>query len=274
MRSITRTILIGLLTAAPLIITWLIVTFLFDWLSSFGQPWVRGLAFGIRPQYPYIAELMLSEALQSFVAVLVVLILLFLLGWGTGRVLGQRLIRRAEKIIGAIPVVDSIYRATKRFLNVASATPGGEKRVVLISFPSPAMKTVGLVTKMLTDTSTGEELAAVYIPTAPNPTSGYVEIVPVTELVFLDWTFDQAMSFIVTGGSNGPDEVDYRGKMSRPDESTSSPDNLKVESRSDGPGSAMPQSATAGRRHSDPGESDASSTGDSAGDSAVESPIR
>ncbi len=213
MKSISRTILIGLLTAAPLIITWLIVTFLFDWLSSIGQPWVRGLAFGIRPQYPGLADLMLSETLQSFVAVLVVLFLLFVLGWATGKVLGQRLIRQAERAIGAIPVVDSIYRATKRFLAVASATPGGEKRVVLINFPSPSMKTIGLVTKVMTDQASGQQLAAVYIPTAPNPTSGYVEIVPVDTLVFLDWTFDQAMSFIVTGGSNGPDIIDYSGSM-------------------------------------------------------------
>ena len=215
MKSISRTILIGLLTAAPLIITWLIVTFLFNWLSSIGQPWVRGLAFGVRPQYPGLADLMLSEALQSFVAVLVVLIFLFVLGWATGKVLGQRLIRQAERAIGAIPVVDSIYRATKRFLAVASATPGGAKRVVLIAFPSPEMKTIGLVTKILTDQETGQQLAAVYIPTAPNPTSGYVEIVPIEALVFLDWTFDQAMSFIVTGGSNGPDSIDYSGLAPR-----------------------------------------------------------
>lgn len=211
MKSISRTILIGLLTAAPLIITWLIVSFLFDWLSSIGQPWVRGLAFGIRPQYPALADLMLSEALQSFVAVLVVLVLLFVLGWATGRVLGQRLIRQAERAISKIPFVDNIYRATKRFLNVASASPGGDSRVVLIAFPSPHMKTIGLVTKLLTDESTGQQLAAVYIPTAPNPTSGYVEIVPIESLVYLDWTFDQAMSFIVTGGSNGPDSINYQG---------------------------------------------------------------
>ncbi|MFK7965165.1 MAG: DUF502 domain-containing protein [Burkholderiaceae bacterium] len=275
MRSISRTILIGLLTAAPLIITWLIVTFLFDWLSSFGQPWVRGLAFGIRPQYPYIAELMLSEALQSFVAVLVVLVLLFLLGWGTGRVLGQRLIRRAEKIIGAIPVVDSIYRATKRFLNVASATPGGEKRVVLICFPSPSMKTVGLVTKMLTDSSTGEALAAVYIPTAPNPTSGYVEIVPVSDLVFLDWTFDQAMSFIVTGGSNGPDEVDYRGKMPRSESSVGGSSLPSDDALSEPRASAQPDAiSTPGRRRTDLKQSDVESAGESSDDSPAQSSIR
>ncbi len=67
----------------------------------------------------------------------------------------------------------------------------------------------------MTDQTTGQELAAVYIPTAPNPTSGYVEILPLEDLVFLDWTFDQAMSFIVTGGSNGPDTIDYSGMVAK-----------------------------------------------------------
>ena len=112
---------------------------------------------------------------------------------------------------------------------MASATPGGEKRVVLIEFPTAGMKTLGLVTKVLRDQTTGEELAAVYIPTAPNPTSGYVEILPVTSLVFLDWTFDQAMSFIVTGGSNSPDTMNFSGQAP-----------------------AQPRPLAPARRHSDP----------------------
>ena len=209
MKGAGRTILIGLLTLAPLVITWVIVSFMFRTLSGYGEVWVRGLALGIRPAYPWLADLILSETLQSVVAVLVMLGLLWLLGWGAGRVVGQRMIGAFEQAIGKIPFVDSIYRATKRFVSVAGATPEGERRVVLIEFPSPEMKTVGFVTKLLRDRATGEALAAVYIPTAPNPTSGYVEIVPVSRIVFTDWTFDQAMSFVVTGGSNAPDEIDY-----------------------------------------------------------------
>jgi len=52
-------------------------------------------------------------------------------------------------------------------------------------------------------------LAAIYVPTAPNPTSGYVEIVPVRDITYTDWSFDQAMAFIVTGGSSAPDAIPY-----------------------------------------------------------------
>ncbi len=209
LKPIGRTIVIGLLTAAPPVITYLIVRFLFQILSSVGEPWIRGVARGLRATNPGIAELLLNDTLQSVAAVLVVLAFLYVLGWGAGRVIGQRLILLFEKAVGAIPFVQTIYRATKRFLAISG--PAGEdgQRVVLIDFPSRDMKAIGIVTRTMRDATTGEELAAVYVPTAPNPTNGYIEIVPFSKLTFTDWTFDQAMAFVVTGGSNAPDTVHY-----------------------------------------------------------------
>ena len=209
LKPIGRTILIGLLTAAPLLITYVIVRFLFQMLSSFGEPWIRGVARGLRATNPGVADLLLNDVLQSIAAVFVVLLFLYLLGWGAGRVVGQRLIFLFEKAVGAIPFVEAIYRATKRFLAISGPAGEGSQRVVLIDFPSRDMKAIGIVTRTLRDATTGEELAAVYVPTAPNPTNGYIEIVPFSKLTFTDWTFDQAMAFVVTGGSNAPDEIHY-----------------------------------------------------------------
>ncbi len=211
-RATGRTIIIGLLTAAPLAITWWILRFFFEQLSALGKPGVYAASVAIRREYPKIADLMLNETVQSIFAVIVVLLFLYFLGWAAGRMIGQRLIAVFESFIGAIPFVDSIYRATKRFLAVAGNTEQSERRVVLIDFPSPEMKTIGLVTRIMRDSDTGEELAAVYVPTSPNPTSGYIEIVPVGALTYTDWTFDQAMSFVVTGGSNAPDTITYSAK--------------------------------------------------------------
>jgi uncharacterized membrane protein len=208
-RLVGRYILIGLLTAAPLVITWWIVSFLFIQLSKLGEPLVRGVSIGIRSRSPELADLIVNDALLSVVAAFIVLLFLMVLGWAAGRVVGQRLIEMFERIIGAIPFVDSIYRASKRFLSVAGS-PNGEKRVVLIEFPSSDMKAIGLLTRTLHDSESGEELAAVYVPTAPNPTSGYIEIVPMHAIIFTDWTFDQAMSFVVTGGSSAPDKIRFR----------------------------------------------------------------
>jgi len=71
------------------------------------------------------------------------------------------------------------------------------------------MKAVGLVTRVMRDEHSGRELAAVYVPTTPNPTSGYLEIVPVDDITPTDWTVDQAMSFIISGGATAPDSVSF-----------------------------------------------------------------
>ncbi|RME67080.1 MAG: DUF502 domain-containing protein [Alphaproteobacteria bacterium] len=208
-KSTGRYILIGLLTAAPLAITWWILDFLFSQLSRLGQPWVNGLARTLAPRYPDLAAWVADETLQSVLAALLVLLFLYLLGVATTRVVGQRLIGLFERLIGKIPFVESIYRGTKKFLTVAGNAPEGERRVVLIDFPSKQMKALGLITRTMRDKATGEELAAVYVPTSPNPTSGYIEIVPVRDITFTDWTFDQAMAFIVTGGSSTPEAIAY-----------------------------------------------------------------
>jgi len=71
------------------------------------------------------------------------------------------------------------------------------------------MKTVGFVTRVLNDQHTGRQLAAVYVPTTPNPTSGYLEIVPLESLVATDWSMDEAMAFIISGGAVAPDHIRY-----------------------------------------------------------------
>lgn len=202
-------ILIGVLTAAPLGITWVILDFLFDQLSRIGRPLVTSLARAIAPDQPLIAAWLDNDTFVSILAAAAVLLLLWALGFAATRVVGRQMIALFERLISVVPFVDKIYRATKKFLTVAGTSPEGERRVVLIDFPSPDMKAVGLVTKILRDADTGEELAAVYVPTSPNPTSGYIEIVPVRQITYTDWTFDEAMSFIVTGGSNAPDTIAY-----------------------------------------------------------------
>ena len=109
-----------------------------------------------------------------------------------------------DGMIQRIPLVQSIYGGAKKLMTLMQTKPNGTQRVVLIGFPSPDMKTFGFVTRVF-HSPQGRELAAVYVPTTPNPTGGYLEIVPVEELIATDWTVDQAMAFIVSGGAIGPD---------------------------------------------------------------------
>src|SRR5690606_10038822 len=103
-------------------------------------------------------------------------------------VIGKKVIELYEDILARLPFVQTIYGITKRFLHTLSQPPITGGRVVLISFPSTDMKALGFITKIMHDPETGEALAAVYVPTAPNPTSGYIEIVPVKNIVMTDWS--------------------------------------------------------------------------------------
>ena len=207
---IRRYLISGIATVIPLWVTWLLLDFVLTQLSKFGRPWVRALAGSIDERWPKVAELLLHPWFVNGVAVLLVLIALYLLGWAVNRVIGKRMLDLVEQLFDRVPLVQTIYGSVKKLVRALQQEPGGVQRVVLIDFPSQDMKAVGLVTRLLTDTVTGEKLAAVYVPTTPNPTSGYLEIVPVARLVPTDWTIDEAMNFLISGGAVAPEEIQYR----------------------------------------------------------------
>lgn len=209
-----RYLIIGLLTAAPLWVTWLVFDFIFSQLSRIGAPWVLALARAVEGVFPAVADVLLQPFFQSALAVVFTVLVIYLLGWLATQVIGQRIIAWLEGLVESIPLVAAIYGGTKRFLSVVKEKPAGVQRVVLINFPSPEMKAVGFVTRVIRDLDTGEELASVYVPTSPNPTSGYIEVVPLKDVVPTDWTMDEAMSFVITGGASSPDRVRFRNPPS------------------------------------------------------------
>jgi len=204
-----RYLFTGILTVIPIWITWLVFEFIFNRLSAVGIPWVRALARGLRQTSPALSDWLVASWFQSGVAVVLTLLALYLLGWTATLVIGKRLIGLVDWFMNRIPLVQTIYGGVKKLLIALQQKPDRVQRVVLISFPSPEMKTVGFVTRVLTDHRTGQELAAVYVPTTPNPTSGYLEIVPLSNIISTDWSIDEAMTFIISGGAVAPDKIHF-----------------------------------------------------------------
>jgi uncharacterized membrane protein len=202
-------VITGLLVVLPLWVTWLVIDFLFGLISSAGGPWIRGFARIWEGIAPGFAQWLLHPLIQAVCALAVVLIFLYFLGWFASRVLGRQALAYFNTLVEQIPLVKTIYGSTRKLLAALQQKPGSVQRVVLIEFPTPQMKTVGLVTRTFFDADTGQELAAVYVPTTPNPTSGYLEIVPVQNIVSTDWSFDDAMGFIISGGTIGPNQINY-----------------------------------------------------------------
>ncbi|PTQ76862.1 putative membrane protein [Nitrosomonas oligotropha] len=206
---LARYILIGFLTVAPLWVTWLVFDFLLNLLARIGDPLLKGTARAVRPFSDTTASWLLDSNFQHAVAALLTIVSLYGIGLLASFVIGKKVIGIYENILARLPLVQTIYGATKRFLHTVSQPPVTGQRVVLISFPSSEMKAVGFITKVITDKSSGRKLAAVYVPTAPNPTSGYIEILPMDDVILTDWTTEEAMTFIVTGGTNAPDNLNF-----------------------------------------------------------------
>ncbi|MEN3950393.1 DUF502 domain-containing protein [Iodidimonas sp. SYSU 1G8] len=198
--------LTGVLTLIPLWITWIIFKFVLEQLSALGMPAARKVA---ELAGPY-AGLLASDAIQTVLAVVLTVSVILLIGWATTQFIGRRLISLFDMIIQRIPLVEKIYGATKKLLAAMQQKPDGVQRVVLVSFPHENMKAVGVVTRTLVDSDTGETIAAVYVPTTPNPTSGYLELVPLDQVISTDWTMDEAMSFIISGGAVSRDTINFR----------------------------------------------------------------
>ncbi|MBI2820560.1 MAG: DUF502 domain-containing protein [Acidobacteria bacterium] len=202
-------VITGLLVVLPLWVTWLVIDFLFGLISSAGGPWIRAFARLWSDLAPAFTQSLLNPYVQTICAFVFVLVVLYFLGWFASRVLGKQALAYFNSVVEQIPFVQTIYGSTRKLLAALQQKPSNVQRIVLIEFPTPSMKTVGLVTRTFQDADTGQELAAVYVPTTPNPTSGYLEIVPVKNLVSTDWTFDDAMSFIISGGAVGPNQINY-----------------------------------------------------------------
>ncbi|WP_308911540.1 DUF502 domain-containing protein [Pseudokordiimonas caeni] len=203
-----RYIIVGLFTLVPLWLTFWALGFILDFVRDLAQPMLNQIVVRV-PNDSSVMGMVTHPWFQTALAVAVLLSLFYFTGWLASRWVGQKAIMLVDGVMARIPVAKSIYNAVKRLTDAMNMTPSDFQRVVLIEFPNPDMKTVGLVTKTFKDANTGRELAAVYVPTTPNPTSGYLEIVPVEKLTPTNWKMDEAMSFVISGGADVPKNVIY-----------------------------------------------------------------
>jgi uncharacterized membrane protein len=214
--SAQRYVLAGILAVIPLWVTWLILEFLVRVLVKVGGPMVSWGSNVLHRYAPGLVDWLVHPWFQSGIAVVLVLGMLYAVGWTATRVIGRRLLGAFDALMERIPLVKMIYSSVRQLLAVLQHRPEGVQRVVLINFPSASMKTIGFVTRRLRDRDTGRELVVVYVPTTPNPTSGYLEIVPVDQVTSTEWTMDEAMTFIMSGGAVAPATLPYEKVVPSP----------------------------------------------------------
>lgn len=199
-------LILGLLTILPLAVVWYVVSFLVGLLSWAGRPLVDLIFryFGVPKETDSWWH---NDSMATLLAVILSLWIIYIVGVAASNVIGARLIAMFSGILNRVPVVKQVYGAVQKLIQSLSHKPDGVQRVVLLPFPNNDMRAIGFVTKTFNDAVTGQEMAAVYMPTAVNPTCGYLEIVAVDKCIETDLTGDQAMNMILSGGATAPDLI-------------------------------------------------------------------
>ena len=141
------------------------------------------------------------------VEIIISLILITLIGWLSLSFIGKKLLKIFEDILKRIPILRTIYSAITQMIETFTKSEGNVKNVVLVEYPRKGSWAVGFATKENT-TGIGDKinqnLVNVFIPTTPNPTSGFLLMFPKEDVIYLDITFEQASKFIVSAGTSDP----------------------------------------------------------------------
>ena len=141
------------------------------------------------------------------VEIIISVFLITLIGWLSLSFIGKKLLDILNNILKRIPILRTIYSALSQMTETFTKDESGRKNVVLIEYPRKGMWAVGFATKDNTGeiaSKTKKNLVNVFVPTTPNPTSGFLLMFPKEELIYLDMSFEEASKFIVSAGTSDP----------------------------------------------------------------------
>tara|TARA_Y100000816_G_scaffold265607_1_gene225573 strand:- start:323 stop:934 length:612 start_codon:yes stop_codon:yes gene_type:complete len=139
--------------------------------------------------------------------ILISVVLITIIGWLSLSFIGKRLFEILENILNRIPILRTIYSAVGQLIETFAQSKSNKKNVVLIEYPRKGVWAVGFATKENKGeirNKVNEDLINVFVPTTPNPTSGFLLMFQKKEVIYLDLSFEEASKFIVSAGSTEP----------------------------------------------------------------------
>ena len=192
-KSLRSYLLAGLVVWLPIIVTFVVLRFMIDLLDK---------SIALLP-HAYQPEQLFGFHLPGF-GVLFSLLLLLVTGLLVTNFLGQHLMHWSEAVLDKIPLVRSIYSATKQVMEtVFSSNSQAFRKVLLIEYPRKGLWTIAFQTGTANSeimTHTGAEMLSVFVPTTPNPTSGFLMMVPQADARELSMSIDDALKFVISLG--------------------------------------------------------------------------
>ncbi|MCD6391776.1 MAG: DUF502 domain-containing protein [Dehalococcoidia bacterium] len=193
-RKVRAQFLAGILVVVPVIVAVLILVWLFNYIDNIAQP---------------VAHSLLGRTIPGLGFALTV-VLIYLTGLVATSVIGKRLVGYIESLLARVPLFRYLYTSIKQIMVSFTATSEAKfLQVVLVEFPKKGMRVLGFVTSE-TRVESGEKLLNVFIPTSPNPTSGYLEIVRENDIIRTNISIDDALKMILSAGKISLKEVSDR----------------------------------------------------------------
>jgi len=193
-RTLRAQFLMGILVVVPIGATVLILVWIFNAIDGILKPlitgiWghhIAGIGFGIT------------------------ILLIYLVGVVTNNFLGKKLISYGDSLLSKVPIVRQLYTGIKQILeSFYQPRKAGFLEVVLVEFPREGMRAIGFITNESTDQS-GTKMLHIFVPTSPNPTSGFLQIVEENKVVRTTMSVDDALKMVVSAGRVSPSEFDYK----------------------------------------------------------------
>ena len=182
----------GLLAITPLVITWLVIKFVYVMVDR---------------RMMNIMDQFIGFRIPGL-GLIVVLLILYILGILSSQVIGRRLFNLLEAISNRIPIIKTTYQVGRQVANTLSL-PGKQvfKKAVLVECFKPGVRVIGFVTGTIEDKQTHQKLLKIFVPHVPNPISGFLVFMKEADVFEPQWTVDEAMKAVISGGIIGPDLI-------------------------------------------------------------------
>ncbi len=206
--EVQRRIIGGLILALPIVITFWIIYWLYTTLQSLVlKPIAAAVTYLLGSQVAAAPPWWWDSLVAPAIGIIVVLCVLYVLGL----FVHSRVSLAISWIMLRVPVVTTIYKTVNQvFTTMAPQQRGNQfKRVVLVEFPQPGMRSLGLVTNSLRDATTQKTILSVCVLTGVMPPTGFTLFVPEESVTDIEWTVNQTLQAIVSGGITAPDSIHY-----------------------------------------------------------------
>jgi uncharacterized membrane protein len=199
--SMRRVFLTGVVILTPVFVSVWVINFIFRQVDGAITPVIESVlrlsGFGWLLAQGWV------DYITPMVSILLLAMIIYLVGLVGGNVLGRQILGWIDKLLLSVPVLRGIYSATRQFIDTFSKDKGAFRKVVMVEYPRKGVWSLGFLTNDIDGeirAASEEPISSVFLPTTPNPTSGWLAFVPKKEIIELSISIDDAFKMIISGG--------------------------------------------------------------------------